>query len=247
MIMTTSASYAAGLSAIRRCLYLVVVALQTLQWLAQSKSPVAAGTPAEEVWRAYWHSALAIWAFLMLPLFVTLQSALIAGLEHQERQWKHLLSLPVARHGFYHAKFISLAILVFLAMVVMLAVLIPIGGVILGLRAELGISGWPNFVEMFAKGIRVYLCSLLLFSMSIWIALKWRSFTVAVSVGMSATVMGFIIGQSKDYGGWFPWTMPIQPLTKNPELGLVIAVNFAAATLITVLACVEFERRQFVE
>jgi lantibiotic transport system permease protein len=226
---------------------LVVVALLTLQWLLQPSLPVPANSSAASAWEAYAGAVLAIWAFLMLPLYITLQSALLAGIEHQDRQWKHLLALPLPRASFYLAKFVALAALLLLAMLLLIFVLLPIAGQLLRLRSELPIAGLPNFVELSFKMLQIYGCALLLVALHTWMALRWRSFTVAVSIGMSATVMGFIIGQSKAFGPWFPWTMAMQPLTKHPQIAVVLCTSLLGATLVTVLACLEFNRREFLE
>jgi lantibiotic transport system permease protein len=226
---------------------LVVVALQTLQWLLQTNSPIKPNTLSAEIWQQFAGSALAIWAFLMLPLYVTLLSALLAGLEHQDRQWKHLLALPLPRASYYLAKLIALAGLLLLAMAILIFVLIPLAGQLLRLRGDIGISGLPDFAELSGKMLKIYGCAILLVALHTWIALRWKSFTIAVSIGMSATVMGFIIGQSKTFGPWFPWTMAMQPLTQNPDVARVLWVSVLSALVLTIAACWEFNRREFYE
>jgi hypothetical protein len=48
-------------------------------------------------------NALDLWATLMMPLFITIETALIAGLEHSENQWKNLLAFPIPRWTIYIA------------------------------------------------------------------------------------------------------------------------------------------------
>src|SRR5687768_8102979 len=70
-----------------------VVALYVLQmtFMDYGKRPAL---PPADAWMMFAQSVLVLWALLMLPLFVTLESALLAGLEHANQQWKHLLALP---------------------------------------------------------------------------------------------------------------------------------------------------------
>lgn len=224
---------------------LVVVALVTLQWLLQRNSPVGKDATPESVWVDYTGAIVGIFTFLMLPLYITLQSALLAQLEHQDRQWKHLLALPLPRSSFYLAKLVVLALLVLLSMLLLALVLIPLGGQLLQLRASIPFGGWPDIAELLQRVGEVYLCTSLLIALHTFIALRWKSFTVAVSIGMSATVMGFIIGQSPEFGPWFPWTMPMQPLTKHPAPEIVMLVSGVAALMVTVAAAFEFSRREF--
>jgi hypothetical protein len=199
---------------------------------------------AADPWGAFASATLGLWAFLMLPLFVTLQSALVAGLEHQNRQWKHLLVLPLPRAVHYLAKVVALLVLLALAMSV-LVVLVPLAGHVLRLKPSLGFTGSPDLLPLLSKAGLVYACALLMLAIQAFIALRWRSFTVAVATGMSATVAGFLIGQSPSLGPWFPWTMGMQPLTRNPSVDTVVLLSVVGAIVVTLSAAWAFARREW--
>src|SRR5690349_16013582 len=57
-----------------------------------------------KLWEAVFRNGLTVWAIFMLPLLITLETALLTGIEHSEKQWKHLLALPVPRYTIYAAK-----------------------------------------------------------------------------------------------------------------------------------------------
>jgi lantibiotic transport system permease protein len=79
-----------------------------------------------------------------------------------------------------------------------------------------------------------------------WLAIRWRSFTVAVSIGMSATVMGFLIGQSERFGHWYPWSMPLQVLAgKGQWTSFVVAAGLAGGLLAGLAGLADFRRREF--
>src|SRR5207342_3286334 len=106
----------------------------------------------------------------------------------------------------------ALAVLVALGFLA-LVLLIPLGGLLMPwLQPALGIAGAPPWQYLLLTAGQAYLASLLMAAIACWIAVRWSSFTVAVSVGMSATVAGFIIGQSERFGHWYPWSMPLQVL-----------------------------------
>ena len=48
-------------------------------------------------WMGLAYTHLLFWTVLMLPLFITLEAALVAGLDHAENQWKSLFARPVPR------------------------------------------------------------------------------------------------------------------------------------------------------
>jgi hypothetical protein len=223
----------------------VVVALYVLQ-IGASKIPAGRmGTP-DQAWMAFAQSALVLWAFLMLPLFVTLEAALLAGLEHGDRQWKHLLALPVPRGAHYLAKLLALATLLALAFLALVA-LIPLGAGILALaKPAFGIAGPPPWAFLLRSAAACYAASLLLVSLHTWLATRWSSFTVAVSIGMGATVMGFLIGQSERYGHWYPWSMPLQVLAgKGQWVSFVVVAGLLGGLCAGLLGLLDFRRREF--
>ena len=193
----------------------VVVALLMLQMFAQ-KAPQAPPAP-PEAWGQFAIGVLGIWCFLMLPLFVTLQSALLAGLEHGADQWKHLLALPVPRGVHYGAKWLVLVAMVFAAFVVLCGLAMLGGFVLMQAKPALGLAGPPPWAFLARSSAAAFAASLLIVSLHTWLALRWRSFTVAVAAGMSATVCGFLIGQSSTYGPWYPWSLPVQVLAGQGE------------------------------
>lgn len=219
----------------------VVVTLYVLQSIF---GPQAKNVPEpSQAWQQFVVSCFALWAYLMLPLFVTLESALLAGLEHNERQWKHLLALPMPRSVHYVAKWLALQLLVLLALSALIA-LIPLGGSVLAALQVGGIAGLPRLAPLLKFAGEIYLAASLMIALQCFIAIHWRSFTITVAVGMSATVMGFLIGQSAKFGPFFPWTMAIQGLTKTSPFTLVVCLSTCGAMLVTVFATWLFARRE---
>src|SRR5689334_13780206 len=52
-------------------------------------------------WTYFVGNNLVIWGLLMLTLYITLETALLAGLEHNQQGWKHLAALPIPRTAVY--------------------------------------------------------------------------------------------------------------------------------------------------
>lgn len=233
-----------GTLAARLCLIApgLVVVLCVLQLLfSANPTPMADG---QQAWQRFVQGVLVLWAFLMLPLYVTLQAALLAGLEHGERQWKHLLALPLPRGTHYLAKWVVLVWLVLLA-IIFLVLLIPLGGWVLQhFRNPLGLSGPPPWVFLLSRSAAIFAASVFIISLHTWISIRWSSFTVAAAVGMSATVAGFLIAQSARFGHWYPWSMPMQVLAGEGErISFVVLVGLAGGAVTLVAGLVDFTRR----
>ena len=47
---------------------------------------------------------LTTWTIIVLPLYAALAATLVAGIEHQHDNWKHLLALPLSRVSIFAAK-----------------------------------------------------------------------------------------------------------------------------------------------
>lgn len=222
----------------------VVVGLYVLQ-VAIAHIP-AHRPPADpaKAWMMFSQSVFALWAFLMLPLFVTLEAALLSGLEHADHQWKHLLALPLPRSAHYLAKLLALATLLALAFAA-LVVLVPLGGGLLAMaKPVFGIDGPPPWDFLLRTAAAAYAASLLIVALHTWLAVRFSSFTVAVSVGMAATVMGFLIGQSERFGHWYPWSMPLQVMAgKGQWTSFVVAAGVAGGLVATAVGLADFRRR----
>lgn len=222
-----------------------VVLLYVLQ-LGVSRIPAGYVADPEQAWMRFSQSVLSLWLFLMLPLLITLQSALLAGLEHADRHWKHLLALPVPRDVHYLAKLLVLAGMVLASFAVML-VLLPIGGfAVMQLKPAFGLAGSPDIAWLLRSSALAFAASLLMVALHAWVSIRWRSFTVAVSVGMGATVAGFLVGQSERFGHWYPWSMPIRVMAgKGEHADFVVVAGLVGGLVVGLLGLADFRRREF--
>src|SRR5579883_363198 len=137
-----------------------------------------------------------LWCLLGLPLFVALETSLLAGLEHRENAWKHIFALPIGRWSIYAAKLLVAAALVALSTLV-LAVGVGIEGfVLLTLRPDLGLTLPIPWATIFGQALVFAVAAVLLLSVQAWVATRWRSFTVALGLGIVSTVAGLVLSIS---------------------------------------------------
>ena len=220
-----------------------VVVLLCVAQLGLRDVPLGTGDPAR-AWRAFAGASFALWAFLMMPLFVTLEAALLAGLEHTDRQWKHLLALPLPRGVHYLAKWAALVALMVVSALVMVGLIVLGGWVLMALRPETGLAGWPPWSWLLLRCAGMTVAALLMAAIQLWVAIRWSSFTIAVGVGMSATVGGFMIGQSR-FGHLYPWTLPVQLFAKDGgHAGFAMVASVVGAVVVIGLSLWEFSRRE---
>lgn len=200
---------------------------------------------ASAFWYSHVRSNYAFWGLLMLPLFVTLEAALLAQLEHANLRWKHLLALPVPRASHYLAKGVALALLVALATIAMM-LLLPISAWALdALRPEYVPNGHVPIDVLLKMGASMWLAGLLMVAIHTWAAQRWSSFTVAVSIGITATVVGFLMSQSSRFAHWFPWSMPVQFAANGSEhLTFALTAGSLGGIVLLLLGAWGFARRE---
>jgi hypothetical protein len=173
------------------------------------------------VWTALGQQALILWSLLMMPLFIALETALLAGLEHQEKNWKLLYTQPVPRWTIYAAKqlvgmgLIALSVLTFWALILLV-------GFTLGLLLpDAGFNKAVPWLELLRYCVFLYLASGFILSLHTWVALRWHSFVVAMTVGIAGTVAASLVMYS-DWNLYYPWTAP-----------LMVANGFGTGKLLT--------------
>jgi hypothetical protein len=191
---------------------------------------------------------LLVWAVLMLPLFITLETALIAGLDHAENQWKNLLARPVPRWTFYVAKLLIVMAMTAASTVVLLCGVLVAGAILprLPLSVEVRFGLPVPWADMLRQGSQVAGLAFLMLTIQHWVSLRWRAFSVAIGVGILATVASYLM-LAAGLGGWeqyFPWSLPMLVIAKTPQnIEAALWIGGAAGLAVAVAGCWDFCRR----
>lgn len=164
-------------------------------------------SPEHPAWESFVQESIVIWMLLMLPLFVTLEMALLGQLEHGPKMWKGLYALPIPRWAIYAAKQCTGLAVIALSMFVLGAAIVLTGW---GLRLAMPGKGfeapvpWGQIGEAVGLG---FLGAWLIIAIHTFISLRSSSFVVACSTGIAATVAGVLVINS-DWGPYYPWALP---------------------------------------
>ncbi len=205
-------------------------------------------------WMWMTQNALILWSLIMSPLFVAMETALLASLEHRARMWKHLFALPVPRWSIYVAKLVAGTALVGLAMASMLVWILLTGK---GIEAFNPGIGFEKPIPLAAVTLllgMVYVASWFIISIHTWIAMHWHSFVIPIAVGTVSIFIALIVTQSSFW--WlFPWALPANVentifswLAGEPTHPVGLAWNAVGISLVGFLAagglgCWEVTRR----
>jgi ABC-2 type transport system permease protein len=158
-------------------------------------------------WKTFNQTMLVYWSFIMLPLFVTLESALVGNLEHARHNWKLLYVQPIPRWTIYAAKWIVNVALIAFSMVILLGMMLFGGCIVHTLFPEYPFdAGFPWLWTLEMLGM-VFAASLFIISVHVWVSLRWSNFVVACATGIAATVAA-VFAFGSDYAAYYPWTIP---------------------------------------
>ncbi len=199
---------------------------------------------------------LFLWCLVGLPPFVSLETALLAGLEHRENAWKHLFALPIPRWTIYVPKLLIGFALVCISSLVLAAGIALEGLVLLSLRPDLEVTAPIPWGLILLRSFSFVPAVLLMLAVQTWVAIRRRSFTVAMGLGIGSTVIGIMLLRSlknitsTPYGPFlaslFPWSLPYVVLARQatPELReTALLAGILGGVLVAALGCWEVVRR----
>jgi ABC-2 type transport system permease protein len=201
-----------------------------------------------DAWEWLIRNTIGLWALLLLPLLIALETALIGGLEHQNGGWKHLFVLAIPRWVSYIAKQLMVLLMIGVSCLILMLGILAAGILVqlLNLRPEVTFSEIPWQKFIIATSL-VYLAAWLLITIHTWVGLRFRQFTVAMGVAIIFVLAGFMIA-NVDLGIYFPWSMPILSVAavfdhQGSGIDTLLLLNIFGMILITPLACLDLIRR----
>ena len=199
----------------------------------------------EDPWVRFGDEMAFFWALLMLPLFVTLETALLGGFEHGNRQWKHLYALPLPRWVGYAAKQCAGMALIGLSVGLLILFTIAAGMALQALKPELRFVTGVPLGRLIQLGGSVYLASWLIISIHTWIGLRWKNFVVAMVAGVVAVTFTLAMGGS-DYARLYPWMVPAtasEVYATGQVQWVELILSSLGGIVVAVLGCRDVPRR----
>ena len=184
---------------------LVVAALEFLLMVSQGEDMMDFANG--QSWQWHMKFTLTLWGLFVLPLFVTLETALLAGWKHGNGTWKVIYTQPVPRWMVITAKQFSGLILLGISHLVLGISVIGNGLLLHQVKPELGLAVPVPWLEMLGYCLLIFLISWLIIAVHSFISLRWNSFVVAMAAGIVATMSGVFFIRSEEYAPFYPWAM----------------------------------------
>lgn len=195
----------------------------------------------------YGQLVLTIWTLVVFPLFAALVAALLASIEHQNETWRHLFALPVRRSTVFAAKWIvGLGLLVF-SLIVLAGGVVTTAEILRLMKAGWASASLPAIVVL--RGAVVSSCAVvLLFSIQMWVSLRWRSFTPGLVVAIIALAV-ILVAVPRGFawlGSLFPWSLPAMAMAPhNPYYRMAVWWGLLAGMALGAVACWRLSTREF--
>ena len=185
-----------------------------------------------------------VWAVFMLPLLITLETALINGIEHSEKHWKHIFALPVPRHAVYVAKFLIAQALAAASTLILAALTVVVGLALTRLRPDLPHPASIPYVWILKHAAFVWLAAWLIIAIHAWVSIRWPGFALALGAGIGGTFFA-IFAASARVGKYYPWLLPVNVFMEE-RFTAALLLGACGGVVATVIGCLEFIRRDVV-
>ena len=163
------------------------------------------------LWALMFEELFTIWVVLILPLFITLETALLGQLEHSNRTWKVVHAQPVSRWATLAAKQVIGTGFVVMGMILLVGLTFVGGAVLELILPEFTMTGPIPWEEMFQQIGIATLASGIIIAFHTWIGLRSRSFVVASAIGIGMTIAGLIL-TGLEWTYYFPWSLAANAL-----------------------------------
>ncbi len=198
-------------------------------------------TPEFDMWDTISKISLSAWAVFMMPLLITLETALLNGVDHGEKNWKHIFALPIPRSSVYAAKLIMAQLLIAASTIFLVLINILVGLALMRLRTEMANAGAPPYGWLFKHAALVWLASWLIIAIHTWVSIRWPGFALALGTGVGGVFFALFATSAK-IGKYYPWLLPINVLSAE-RLNMALWLGIVGGLVASVIGCLEFIRR----
>jgi hypothetical protein len=178
--------------------------LQLLLQVNDTANPTSTVDP----WLWLGYTVLVVWTMFVLPLFVALETGLLAGIEHGASGWKQLFSVPVRRGPVYAAKISMVFVLVAVAHAMLWLYTVLAGEIMVLFHPALGYTAVPPRELLLLVAV-CFAGSGLMIAIHTFISLRWPSLVLNAGVAIMAMIVSLSMVES-GMRRFYPWFIPAE-------------------------------------
>ncbi|MES9739583.1 ABC transporter permease [Peribacillus frigoritolerans] len=179
-------------------------------------------SPGENPWVEAWTQVALFMGPFVLPIMVGIYAALVCRGEHAGGGWKQLLALPIKHSDIFLGKFLTVARMVVITMLILIIFFVTFGYM-------KGMEGGLPIITILGFMIRGIFACLPLILLQLIISIRAKTFGIPLAVSIVFTLPAIIIA-STPLGQIYPWTQPM--LAMSPEDESPIQSYFLFYTLL---------------
>ena len=188
-----------------------------------------------------------LWTVVFLPFYASLVASLLADIEHRGQNWSYLLALPVDRHYLYAAKWAAGALLLLFSTLVLWISTFSTLLLVRLMRVDWHGAALP-IGTLTKYAFLSLVVTALLFSLQMWISLRFRSFMVGLSVAITGILINIVLLPHKPImaDSLDPWAIPAIALAPHsPYRLLAITWGISGGILIMLAGSHFMSRREY--
>ncbi len=215
-------------------LYFMMVFDRGEAWLDAGANP----------WYHFYENVLVMWIVLMYPLFITLETTLLANIEHSDKHWKHLFALPVPRAMVYAVKWSVMVIMATVSMILLIVGSVAASAALSLLKPGINFAGSPvPLMSIVVITTKAFLISWLIIAIHTWISMRFKSFAFSSAVGICASAANLLLMNSEKYMKLFPWSMGVTVLTEDQSfVPYAIIIGVVGGLMVLLLGALDISR-----
>lgn len=176
-------------------------------------------------WQQLWLQTGLFYGYFFFPILIAICASYLWRLEHMERNWNRLMTLPVSRNMVFIAKLVILAKAIFMAQLFLMILVVIIGKLIFGFLQ-------PIPLEMLWWLIVGWFSSLGVGTIQLYLSMRIRSFAVPIGLAVCLCIAGLVM-YTLGFGSIFPYSQVILGLSSQSE-------ELPISSLITLIPFVVF-------
>ncbi len=187
-----------------------------------------------EIMKTVVNNSLNLWALIMLPMAMTLMTALNANVEYRNNQWKHIFVQPVSTWRVMMAKWMMNISMAALSHLIYFVLILFVGFFLCTINGQ-SFAGSLDYGLLFQRMSLVFLGSLLLITIHSLTALSLDNFLTVMAFGTIMMISNYFVGQSEKYGVLSPWAHPMRLqrfLMEDPHFWVLLAANLIGSSLL---------------
>lgn len=170
---------------------------------------------------------------IAIILGITLVCSLVANVENQLSSWKQLLALPIPRTAVFSAKFVMVLLVLCVS-----CILLSVGTPVLGFALGMDMQNIP-YGDLIRLGLVPLMGAVPLLALQLWLSLTTKNQGIAVSFGVTASVVSLFALKFPD---WMPLKWPLMAYI-GPGQTKVISAGLLLGAVITLAGLIHFNRR----